>query len=136
MLLVGTTLFHLIPLWIPSQCLPSDVDPYPIVIVSATIFSCIWHYTEEKDPILTALDMFFAVLWFSLDLFHAVHYHSISVLIQVIYLNLIVGLIHILNESWKQNRTQYIINHSLWHLLSASKCVAIATLLQCRPTVV
>jgi hypothetical protein len=133
MLLLGTTLFHLIPLWIPSQCLPSDIDPYPIVIVSATVFSCIWHYTEEKDPVLTALDMFFALLWFSLDLFHAIHYHSTAVLIQVIYLNLVVGLIHILYESMKQNRTQYIINHSLWHLLSASKCVAIATLLQCKP---
>ena len=134
MLLLITTLFHLIPLWIPSQCLPSDVDPYPIVIVSATVFSCLWHYTEEKDLIFTALDYFFALLWFSLDIFHAIHYHDITVLIQVVYLNAVVGMIHRLYESMNQSRTQYILNHSLWHLLSVSKCIAVASLLQCKPS--
>jgi hypothetical protein len=84
---------------------------------------------------LTIANMMLATIWGLLDILYAYKFHNWFVLMQVIYLNTVVTLIHIFYEKQKQtlNRRTYIINHSLWHVLSAAKCVAVALLLQCHP---
>ena len=132
MLLSLTTLFHVGPVWIPHECFYSSLDPYPKVVMAATITSFLWHLTGEKVPILTALDYTFAFLWALLDTLYASTFQDGETIIQVLYLNLVVAIIHRYHESTKTDRESYVYNHSLWHLLSATKCLAVAFLLKCR----
>ena len=133
MWLVLTTQLHLLTLFVPPEC-NSQFDFYPSVILIATIASSLWHLTGERTLWITVLDMTFAQLWFFLDIIHAVQFHSYTVLIQVLYLNMAVAAIHIILEFNREDRRAYILNHSLWHILSAGKCLAIASLLQCSVT--
>jgi hypothetical protein len=132
MLLPLSTLFHVGPLWIPHECFYSVLDPYPKVVLVATTLSFLWHLTGEQVPLLTVLDYTFAFLWAALDITYAYTFHDLETIIQVVYLNLVVAIIHRVHESIRTQRTAYIYNHSLWHLLSATKCMAVALLLRCR----
>jgi hypothetical protein len=129
-----TTLFHLGPLWIPHKCMYTPLDPYPTVVLVATTLSFLWHLTGEQVPILTALDYTFAFLWALLDVTYAYTFHDLKTIVQVVYLNLVIATIHRVHESIRiqRQRTAYVYNHSLWHLLSATKCMAVALLLQCH----
>jgi len=127
-----TTLFHFGPLWVPHECFQSSLDPYPKVVVAATIASFVWHLTGEKVTVLTALDYTFASLWCICDILYAYAFHDGETIIQVLYLNLVIATIHRAYESMKTDRECYVYNHSLWHLLSATKCLAVAFLLRCR----
>jgi len=94
--------------------------------------STLWHLTEEKVLWITSLDMTFAFTWFLLDIIHATTYHTWTTFIQVLYLNIAVAVIHMVYESTKNaDRNAYIVHHSLWHVLSAAKCLAVASLIQC-----
>jgi hypothetical protein len=132
MLLALTTLFHLTPLWIPHECFYTILDPYPMVVMTATGISFLWHLTNEEGPMLELLDLTFACIWVFLDILYAYTFHSVEELVQVIYLNLVVAIIYRVHEAIKIERTAYIYNYSIWHLLSATKCVAIAFLLRCN----
>ena len=99
--------------------------------MSATVLSFMWHMTEEKDAVLGALDMTCAFLWALLDVFYAHTFHNWITVIQVVYLNIAIASIHWIHECARMDRSAYIFHHSLWHLLSATKCVAVALLLQC-----
>jgi hypothetical protein len=135
MFLELTSLLHLTTLLVPIQCVPVSKDIYPKIVILATITSCAWHSTHESVMALTVADMMLATIWGLLDILYAYKFHNWFVLVQVIYLNTVVALIHRFYETQKQtlNRRTYIINHSLWHILSAAKCVAVAFLLQCHP---
>ena len=135
MLLELTSLLHLTTLLVPIQCVPLSKDIYPNIVILATITSCARHLSDESIMPLTIANMMLATIWSLLDILYAYKFHNWFVLIQVIYLNTVVTLIHIFYEKQKQtlNRRTYIINHSLWHVLSAAKCVAVALLLQCHP---
>jgi len=130
MWLLLTTQLHLLTLFVPPEC-ESQFDMYPPVIIVSTLASTLWHLTGEQVPWITALDMTFAMLWFLLDIIYAYGFHDFSVLVQVVYLNTAIAAIHITLEMYKENRRAYILNHSLWHILSAAKCLAIASLLRC-----
>ena len=127
-----TTLLHVGPLWIPHECFHSSLDPYPKVVMAATTLSFLWHLTGEQVPLLTALDYTCAGLWVALDIIYAYTFHNLEIIIQVLYLNLVVATIHRVHESITTDRDCYVYNHSLWHLLSATKCLAVAFLLQCH----
>jgi hypothetical protein len=132
MWLLLTTQLHLLTLFVPSTCASSL---YPPVIIAATLASTLWHLTEEQVLWITSLDMALAFAWFLLDLVHAYTYHTWMVWIQVIYLNIVVAAIHRIYEATKNtDRNAYIIQHSLWHVFSAAKCIAVASLLQCPAT--
>jgi hypothetical protein len=145
MLLEATTLLHLSVLFFPTECYPPSSDPYPIVIIASTVLSVLWHLTNEEMPILTVLDMVFAAFWFGLDVHHATKFHNNYVLFQVIYLDIVVALIHILCELSKNQRIRYqehfqltfmdrdtyTIQHSIWHMLSVIKAIAVMSLLHC-----
>ena len=132
MLLPLTTLFHLGPLWIPHECFQSFLDPYPNIVMAATITSFLWHLTGEKVRLLTVLDYTFAFLWAVLDVLYAYTFHDLETIVQVLYLNLVVAIIHRAHEFIKTDRECYVYNHSLWHLLSTTKCLAVALLLRCQ----
>jgi len=132
MLLSLTTLFQLGPLWIPHECFYSVLDPYPQVVMIATILSFLWHLTGERAPVLMALNYTFAGIWAMLDITYAYTFHDLETIIQVVYLNLVVATIHRLHESIRTQRAAYVYNHSLLHLLSTTKCMAVALLLRCH----
>jgi hypothetical protein len=139
MLLESTTLLHLSALLFPTECYPSKLDAYPLIISISVFLSVLWHLTGEEVPLFTVLNMTFAGFWFILDLHHAIKFHSNTVLIQVLYLNISVAFIHMVCESSKMrtaihtplNRRHYILQHSIWHILSAAKSVAVMMLLHC-----
>jgi hypothetical protein len=133
MFLELTTLLHLTTLLVPIQCVPVSKDIYPNIVTLATITSFAWHITDESFWPLTVADMMLATIWGLLDILYAYKFHNWFVLVQVIYLNTVIALIHRFYETHKLSRRTYIINHSLWHVLSAAKCVAVALLLQCHP---
>jgi hypothetical protein len=131
--LLLTTQLHLATLFVPPECTESHFDIYPPVIIVSTVASSLWHLTGEQVPWITTLDMSFALIWFLLDMTYAYVFHTWMVFIQVLYLNCAVGIIHITLETYKQqNIRAYIVNHSLWHILSAAKCLAVASLLRCQ----
>lgn len=132
MLLPLTTLFHFGPLWVPHDCFQSPLDPYPKVVLAGTIMSFLWHLTGEKVRLLTALNYTCAFLWAVLDVLYAYTFHDGETIVQVLYLNLVMAIIHRYHESTKTDRECYVYNHSLWHLLSATKCLAVAFLLRCH----
>jgi hypothetical protein len=127
-----TTLFHLGPLWVPHECFQSSLDPYPKIVMAATTISFLWHLTGEKVRILTALNYTCAFLWAVLDILYAYTFHDLETIVQVLYLNLVVAIIHRAHEFIKTDRECYVYNHSLWHLLSTTKCLAVALLLRCQ----
>ena len=143
MLLESTTLLHLSAILFPTECYPPKLDAYPLVISISIFLSVLWHLTGEEVPLFTVLNMTFAGFWFILDFHHAMKFHSNTVLIQVLYLNISVAFIHIVFELSKLrgtiihnympplNRRHYILQHSIWHILSAAKSVAVMMLLHC-----
>ena len=135
MFLELTSLLHLTTLLVPIQCVPASKDIYPKIVILATITSCARHLSDESFMPLTIANTMLATIWGLLDILYAYKFHNWFVLVQVIYLNTVVALIHQFYETQKQtlNRRTYIVNHSLWHILSAAKCVAVAFLLQCHP---
>ena len=135
MFLELTSLLHLTTLLVPIQCVPVSKDIYPKIVILATITSCAWHSTHESVMPLTIANTMLATIWGLLDILYAYKFHNWFVLVQVIYLNTVIALIHRFYETQKQtlNRRTYIVNQSLWHILSAAKCVAVALLLQCHP---
>ena len=135
MFLELTSLLHLTTLLVPIQCVPVSKDIYPKIVILATITSCACHSTHESVMALTIANTMLATIWGLLDILYAYKFHNWFVLVQAIYLNTVVALIHRFYETQKQtlNRRTYVINHSLWQILSAAKCVAVALLLQCHP---
>jgi hypothetical protein len=133
MLLETTSLLHLTTLLVPIQCVPVSKDIYPKIVILATITSYALHVSNESFMPFTVMNYMLATLWFLLDLLYAYQFHNWFVVIQVLYLNTVVALIHRIYEKHTLNRSTYIANHSLWHILSAAKCVAVALLLQCHP---
>ena len=84
-----------------------------IILVSTTL-SIIWHRFNK----LMYPDYFFAGLWFIQDILWSL------LLIQpyIIYLNIIIFGLNIITNYMNN----YIIYHSLWHVISALKCIYIS----------
>jgi len=96
------------------------------------VASSLWHFTGKEVLWITTLDMALALSWFLFDILYALAYHTWITFIQVLYLNIVVAVIHMIYESTKNtDRNTYIVHHSLWHILSAAKCLAVASLIQC-----
>ena len=128
MLLVLTTLSHFLILLVPMPC---QTPLYPWIVTTGTLASVAWHATEERSLLFALLDHSLAVLWSLSDIMIAAQIEDLGLFIQVFYLNVATFALHQLQEAFVKNRDQYIYSHSLWHLLSAAKGVAVALLLQC-----
>jgi len=106
---VLTTLAHM------AALLPVVSPDYSAVILLSTTLSVLWHGMGEPDGALFYADYGAAGLWGLVDL----HYSDYD--INVLLLNLLVGILNpVFGDSY----------HFLWHLLSASKAVVVACLIQ------
>ncbi len=112
-----TTLAHLYAL----QVSPST--EYSFLIAANTSLSFLWHLSEEKDVVLAIFDHGLALVWGYTDL---VYGYRTGHLFETVTLNFLVfaldGLI-----VYKE-RDSYVFWHSLWHLFSALKVFALASL--------
>jgi len=94
MFLELTSLLHLTTLLVPIQCVPASKDIYPKIVILATITSCARHLSDESFMPLTIANTMLATIWGLLDILYAYKFHNWFVLVQVIYLNIVVALIH------------------------------------------
>jgi len=98
---------------------------YIHVIIMSTTFSILYHLYEESNDIITKIDYTFALLWLLYD----IHFGYLTdTLNRIIIANFIVFLIH----TQIQYNEAYTMNHSMWHILSAYKCLYVSTLLEKR----
>ena len=106
---VLTTLTHL------GALFPVVSTDYSAVIILSTTLSVLWHEAGEPGGALFYADYGAAGLWCLFDL----HYSDYD--INVLLLNLAVGILNpVFGDTY----------HFLWHLLSASKALVVAYLIQ------
>ena len=94
---------------------------YRNTIIISTTISIVWHYFDESY-ILFYFDYIVVLLWFCQDILW-------SVLINkpiIIYLNIIIGILHFL----VRYSGNYVLYHSIWHVISAIKCIYISWVIQ------
>ena len=89
---------------------------YSLIILVSSSFSVLWHLSSQQHSVLTFLDHFLACLWFFSDI--SISNNSIT----VILLNGIILLLNLLI----QNKFDYQIWHSIWHICSSLKCLYIS----------
>lgn len=75
---------------------------------------------------INALDYSAATIWFSYDLYMGYTYTNRKALFKILLGN---GIVFYINTQIPYN-SYYILNHSLWHLISACKCVYVSNILQ------
>lgn len=131
MYLVLTTLLHSLILLVPLHSSSPLVTLYSYCIGCTTLVSALWHWNQEPKNFLYALDYGLTALWTVLDLTLAVLKWDFGVLLQVAYLNVGTFAHHELQKPYTRDRNAYIYYHSAWHLLSVTKGIAVAFLLQC-----
>jgi hypothetical protein len=101
---------------------------YNIIIISST-FSVIWHLSSESNGIIMILDYVFAFSWFIIELFISTIYFNSRIVKNVILTNILVYLTYILNTILLDDWISYKYSHSIWHIISFTKCIFISYLL-------
>jgi len=90
---------------------------YINTILLSTTFGIIWHYYNK----FMIYDYIFTGIWFVEDLFWSLELNNYMILnlnIIIFVLNIIINYIH-----------NYVFYHSIWHILSAIKCIYISNLI-------
>jgi hypothetical protein len=124
MALVLTAAAHYLILLVPA---PSPLYPW---FVSCTTTASILMHADEEVQLFYVIDYGLTGGWVLLDLLLAMITYDLGIMIQVAYLNLAIFALHEFQKASVQNRRDYVYYHSLWHLLSAAKGIAVALLLQ------
>ena len=91
------------------------------IIFLATTTSIIWHSYNEPANFLLTLDYVFAVFWFILDYLWSKCIDQPIIL----ELNIHILLMHIISMFY----SNYGAVHSVWHIMSATKCVYVSYLI-------
>jgi hypothetical protein len=91
---------------------------YTNIILLSSISSILYHIYEETNYTITIIDYTCAILWFLYDMYMGYTYTDRSTIGKILLGNFIVFIINI-QVPYNNN---YIINHSLWHILSSFKC--------------
>ena len=104
-----TTLPHFAALCFPVA------PPYSSIIVVSTSLSILWHAAQEPDGFLYYADHGIAGLWFLLDLHYAI---PLDCVVPVLLMNVLVAFM---------NPGPDPLRHSLWHLLSVTKVLLVAS---------
>ena len=97
---------------------------YNLTILLSTTFSIIWHYNHEPNNIYMYIDYLFVGLWFWHDITFG-FYSNMNMLCQIFILNCIIFFLQ-----FQINENNYILEHSIWHLVSSFKCIYISNLIQ------
>jgi hypothetical protein len=77
---------------------------YVFIILTSSSFSVLWHTYNEPINWIFYLDYLFAGLWAAYDVYKA------KQIKKVLLLNLIIFILN------------FKLDHSLWHIVSATKC--------------
>ena len=97
---------------------------YVNTILIASTLSVLYHLTNESF-IVAVPDYTAAFIWLLYDLYFG-YYFAAKHFKKIVASNL---LILVLNWSITKSNPQYEILHSLWHLVSASKCYYVSLLI-------
>ena len=131
MYLVLSTFFHLTALAVPQYCHDPLHETYKWIILLSTLASAAWHLTKESNRTLYILNYGLASLWTTWDIVLGLQTMQLAPFVQILYLNAGIFTLHQIQGRMIKDRQHYILYHSLWHLLSAGKAVAVALLVQC-----
>ena len=129
MILIFSTLFHLLATIPPLNSNHPFRYAYTSVIITATLLSALWHYKQQtqtqqeylSEGVLLYLDYSFATIWFFYDMgmvSQLPHPEKLPIIVSSIFILCLHQLC-----SAEQN---YVIYHSLWHIASAVKCVYVS----------
>jgi hypothetical protein len=125
MLTIISTLPHYaaaIPLIFAQNIDTVDQIGYIHVIFTSATLSVLYHAYEEKHKVITFLDYALALVWFIADVYMSIRYLDNYGASQILLLNgLTVG-----TNMLPSSRENYAIQHSVWHLASASKCIYVS----------
>jgi len=117
MILVLTTLCHLLSTLPALTSTHSFRYAYSTHVVATTILSAIWHLKGQPEGAFMYLDYSFTAIWFFYDMGLMTYLPNLDKL-SIIAANIFILSLHELC-SYPQNYTVY---HSLWHIASAIKC--------------
>ena len=98
---------------------------YTHVIALSTLFSILYHLTGESNSIITHVDVCMACIWFLFDLHLGYTFTSTIVRSRILYLNCSSFLLY----TCIPYDTTYILYHSIWHILNASKSYYVSALI-------
>jgi len=87
------------------------------MIFLSSSLSVIYHL-YESNRIIYVLDYTAACIWFLYDVYMGYH----CALYQIIVVNLVSGILHYYLRS--------PVQHSIWHLINATKCMYVSILIQ------
>jgi len=121
MILVLSTLPHfasIIPLY------PHDMPEYKTAIIVSSTISVIWHAYGQPANTLLVMDYVAACYW----AFYEIHLSHVDDTLKIYALNVFVLLLNAIAHG----SNDYVLYHSLWHILSALKCFYVATLISRR----
>lgn len=118
--LIITTLPHFLSIIPIIRFYTNNYDYIQITILS-TLFSILYHI-NENCRIIALIDYSLAFVWFVYDIKYGLIY---NILDKILYVNLISFMI---NYNIKHDRN-YVVNHSIWHLINAGKCFYVSTLI-------
>jgi hypothetical protein len=121
--LVISTLPHYLAIYPVVSVYKTYTSEYIHIILASSTLSIVYHIYEESNPFLTFLDYLVAFVWLAYDLKLSMDTKQWK---QILFLN---GLICTLNLSVTYTKN-YVLFHSLWHLLSAAKCFYVSTLIK------
>jgi len=116
--------YALVPLLLPYtknlKILPFFNRLYIITIIIGTTLSLFYHYYHEST-IIMILDYLVAGFWFLLDIL----WSALLDIKNIKYMNIVIfGLNIIFNYCGN-----YVFYHSIWHILSAIKCIIVSSLI-------
>ena len=118
-LLVLSTLAHYLAIY-PLFYLKDKYNYKSVIIISVNL-SVLYHLSGESVYFLVP-DYCFAGIWFVYDLFLSIQNTNNFYLI--LFLNLFIFYLNL-----SVNELNYEIDHSVWHLLSAAKCVWVSRMI-------
>ncbi len=101
---------------------------YNVIVFLSASLSILWHYNNDKaTSLLGILDHLFALFWFICDIYY---FTNTPYLQTVLALNICCALVNYLVEQLHRRQIiNYKYGHSVWHLLSISKCIYIGNLI-------
>ena len=114
LLLIGTTLPHY------AAIIPATPAPYRITIFVSTTLSVIWHFYGQPNGTLLYMDYTAAFLWAIYDFGLAIRKRRCIDEVAMANAALLFLGVHI------GPGPAYSFLHSLWHLVSAAKCLYFA----------
>jgi hypothetical protein len=121
--LVISTLPHYLAIYPVVSVYKTYTSEYIHIILASSTLSIVYHVYKESNPLLTFLDYLVAFVWLAYDVKLSMDTKQWK---QILFLN---GLICTLNLSVTYTKN-YVLFHSLWHLLSAAKCFYVSTLIK------